>query len=114
MNTKTYVAVILAALAAVVWTASALAASPWPSDPRVCSKWATSADPVGSATQRTHCAMHAAISAVRKHAGPADISCTKLGSTILHWLCEWGYANPIGYTAVFKHSNGQWFVFVKH
>jgi hypothetical protein len=113
MNTKTYVAVAFAVLAAAVW-AAASSATPWPSDPRACSKWVTSAHPAGSSDQRTQCAKHAAIAAVRKHAGPADISCTELGSTMLRWLCEWGYANPIGYTAVFSRSKGQWQVLVKH
>jgi hypothetical protein len=113
MSTKTYLVVTLAALAAAVWVAS-VSATPWPSDPRVCSKWITSAHPAGSKSQRSQCVKHAAISAVRKHAGPADVYCTKIGSSMLRWLCQWGYANPIGYTAVFSKSKGQWQVFVKH
>jgi hypothetical protein len=82
------------------------AASAWPNDPRVCSQWVTSAHPLGSAGQRSDCAMHAAVATVRKHVGPAVISCTKLGSTLQRWLCGWGYANPIGYTTVFSKSKG--------
>ena len=89
MNTKTYVAATLAALAAEVWAASASAGKlPWPGDPRVCSSYVSSAHHSGSDYQRNHCAMHTAAVALRAAKGSAVIKCYRLGdTTMLRWDC---------------------------
>jgi len=118
MNTKTCLTVTLAALAAVVWAASASASKlPWPGDPRVCTGYVTSADPSGSKAQRNDCAMHAAVLALKAAKGAAVIKCYRLGkdTTMLRWGCLWGYENPLPYNVVFHNLAGPvWQVQVKY
>ena len=118
MNTKTCLAVVLAALAAAVWAASASASKlPWPGDPRVCSSYVTSTDPSGSKAQRDHCAMHAAALALKAAQGAATIKCYRLGkdTTMLRWDCLWGYQNALPYHVIFKNLAGPvWQVQVKY